>query len=299
MATLAFIGLGNMGLPMTANLVKAGHQVQAFDLQPEALKQAEALGAMPATGAAAAARHAAVVISMLQNGRQVASLYGGDDGLFGHLAPGTLVIDCSTIEADTAQTLAKMAAGHGLDFVDAPVSGGVAGAEAATLTFIVGGSDDQFARAAPVLTHMGKKVLHAGPHGAGQVAKACNNLLLAAQMAASCEALNLGLDHGLDPAVLSEIIRQSSGNNWVMEHYNPVPGVMDRVPASRDYQGGFQVNLMCKDLNLAMSLSQASGSPVPMGSAARALFSLHRVAGHGGLDFSSLFQLYREPRGDD
>lgn len=299
MATLAFIGLGNMGLPMTANLVKAGHQVQAFDLQPEALKQAEALGAMPATGAAAAARHAAVVISMLQNGRQVASLYGGDDGLFGHLAPGTLVIDCSTIEADTAQTLAKMAAGHGLDFVDAPVSGGVAGAEAATLTFIVGGSDDQFARAAPVLAHMGKKVLHAGPHGAGQVAKACNNLLLAAQMAASCEALNLGLDHGLDPVVLSEIIRQSSGNNWVMEHYNPVPGVMDRVPASRDYQGGFQVNLMCKDLNLAMSLSQASGSPVPMGSAARALFSLHRVAGHGGLDFSSLFQLYREPRGDD
>lgn len=299
MATLAFIGLGNMGLPMTANLVKAGHQVQAFDLQPEALKQAEALGAMPATGAAAAARHAAVVISMLQNGRQVASLYGGDDGLFGHLAPGTLVIDCSTIEADTAQTLAKMAAGHGLDFVDAPVSGGVAGAEAATLTFIVGGSDDQFARAAPVLAHMGKKVLHAGPHGAGQVAKACNNLLLAAQMAASCEALNLGLDHGLDPVVLSEIIRQSSGSNWVMEHYNPVPGVMDRVPASRDYQGGFQVNLMCKDLNLAMSLSQASGSPVPMGSAARALFSLHRVAGHGGLDFSSLFQLYREPRGDD
>ncbi|WMC11116.1 3-hydroxyisobutyrate dehydrogenase [Oceanimonas pelagia] len=299
MATIAFIGLGNMGTPMTANLVRAGHRVQAFDLQPEAVSRVAALGAIPETTANAAAKHAAVVISMLQSGEQVQGLYGGDDGLFGHLAPGTLVIDCSTIEAGIAQSLARVAAGYGLDFVDAPVSGGVAGAEAGSLTFIVGGSEDQFTRAAPVLAHMGKKVLHAGPHGAGQVAKACNNLLLAAQMAASCEALNLGLEHGLDAAVLSEIIHQSSGNNWVMEHYNPVPGVMANVPASREYLGGFQVNLMCKDLNLAMSLSQASGSPVPMGSAARALFSLHQVAGHGGLDFSSLFRLYRKPEGDE
>lgn len=294
MATIAFIGLGNMGLPMVANLIKAKHKVQVYDLQPEAVSRAAALGAIPQTTAVAAVNHAAVVISMLQSGQQVEALYSGDKGLFAHLAPGTLIIDCSTIEADTARKMADMATKHGLNFVDAPVSGGVAGAEAGTLTFIVGGSEKQFAQAQPVLAHMGKKVLHAGPHGAGQVAKACNNLLLAAQMAASCEALNLGLAHGLDAAVLSEIIQQSSGSNWVMEHYNPVPGVMENTPASHGYRGGFQVKLMCKDLNLAMSLSQASGLPVPMGSAARALFSFHQNAGHGGLDFSSLFRLYHQ-----
>ncbi|OYD25457.1 3-hydroxyisobutyrate dehydrogenase [Oceanimonas baumannii] len=296
MATIAFIGLGNMGLPMTANLVKAGHRVQAFDLQSEAVSRAADLGAAPANTVVAAVKNATLVISMLQQGQQVSRLYTGNDGLFGHLAPGSLVIDCSTIEAETAQNLATVAAGHGLDFVDAPVSGGVAGAEAGTLTFIVGGSEEQFTQARPVLAQMGQKVLHAGSHGAGQIAKACNNLLLAAQMAASCEALSLGLDHGLKADVLSEIIHQSSGNNWVMEHYNPVPGVMASAPASQHYQGGFQVKLMCKDLNLAMSLSQASGSPVPMGSAARALFSLHQVAGNGSLDFSSLFYLYRQQK---
>ncbi|WP_344965253.1 3-hydroxyisobutyrate dehydrogenase [Oceanisphaera sediminis] len=298
MATIAFIGLGNMGSPMVANLLKAGHRVQVFDLQQAAVQGAAEKGAVPATSAVEAVQQAQVVISMLQSGTQVDSLYvSGPTPLFDHLPAGTLVIDCSTIDAATARATAAQALTHGLEFVDAPVSGGVAGAEAGTLTFIVGGSEAQFAKAKPVLQQMGKQVLHAGEHGAGQIAKACNNLLLAVQMAGTCEALNMGINNGLDPGVLSEIIKLSSGNNWVLQLYNPVPGVMDKVPASRGYQGGFLVKLMCKDLNLAMDLSRDSGSPVPMGAAARALFNLHQVAGHEELDFSSLFRLFRPTEG--
>ncbi|MBM7455760.1 3-hydroxyisobutyrate dehydrogenase [Oceanisphaera litoralis] len=294
MATIAFIGLGNMGSPMVVNLLKAGHRVQVYDLQPEAVRRAAGQGATPAASAAEAVQQAELVITMLQSGTQVDSLYvSGPDPLFDHLAAGTLVIDCSTIDAATARATAAQAMTHGLEFIDAPVSGGVAGAEAGTLTFIVGGSETQFAEAKPVLQQMGKQVLHAGEHGAGQVAKACNNMLLAVQMAGTCEALNMGINNGLDPKVLSEIIKQSSGNNWVLQLYNPVPGVMDKVPASRGYRGGFQVKLMCKDLNLAMELSRDSGSPVPMGSAARALFNLHQVAGCDELDFSSLLTLFQ------
>jgi 3-hydroxyisobutyrate dehydrogenase len=295
MATIAFIGLGNMGGPMAANLVKAGHRVQVFDLQPEAVGRVAGAGGIPQASATEAVKHAQVVISMLQSGRQVEALYmTGQDPLFGRMAPGTLVIDCSTIDAATAKTTAQRATAHGLDFIDAPVSGGVAGAQAGTLTFIVGGSEDQFARAEPMLHQMGKKVFHAGPHGAGQMAKACNNMLLAVLMAGTCEALNMGINSGLDPKVLSEIIKQSSGNNWALQLYNPVPGVMEQVPAARGYRGGFQVNLMCKDLNIAMELSRDSGSPVPMGAAAKALFNLHQVAGHGEFDFSSLFRMFRQ-----
>lgn len=295
MATIAFIGLGNMGSPMVVNLVKAGHRVQVYDLQPEAVQRVAGQGAMAAESAAEAVQQAEVVITMLQSGSQVDSLYvSGADPLFDHLAAGTLVIDCSTIDAATARATAAQAMTHGLEFIDAPVSGGVAGAEAGTLTFIVGGTAAQFARAEPILGQMGQKILHAGEHGAGQIAKACNNMLLAVQMAGTCEALNMGINNGLDPRVLSEIIKQSSGNNWVLQLYNPVPGVMDKVPAARGYQGGFQVKLMCKDLNIAMELSRDSGSPVPMGSAARALFNLHQVAGHEELDFSSLLRLFKQ-----
>ncbi|WP_375057239.1 3-hydroxyisobutyrate dehydrogenase [Zobellella sp. DQSA1] len=300
MATIAFIGLGNMGSPMAANLVKAGHRVQVFDLQPEAVSRAAGTGCIPETSATEVVKHAQVVISMLQSGRQVEELYAtGPDPLFERMAPGTLVIDCSTIDAATAKATARRAAAHGLDFIDAPVSGGVAGAQAGTLTFIVGGSGAQFARAEPVLCQMGKNVFHAGPHGAGQIAKACNNMLLAVLMAGTCEALNMGINNGLDPKVLSEIIKQSSGNNWALQLYNPVPGVMEHVPAARGYQGGFQVNLMCKDLNIAMELSRDSGSPVPMGAAAKALFNLHQVAGHGGFDFSSLFRMFQLREGGE
>lgn len=294
MATIGFIGLGNMGGPMAANLAKAGHAVQAFDLSAEALSAATAAGCQQADSAQDAVKGAALVITMLPAGKHVKSLLlEGDAPLFEHLEDGALVIDCSTIDVHTAREIAAVAQQRQIDFIDAPVSGGVGGAQAGTLTFIVGGSAEQYATALPVLEAMGKNIFHAGEHGAGQIAKACNNMMLAILMAGTCEALSMGVKNGLDPAVLSDIMKQSSGNNWALQVYNPVPGVMDNVPASRDYQGGFQVDLMFKDLGLAMDLSQQSASATPMGSAARALFNLHKSQGNGGLDFSSLIRLYQ------
>jgi 3-hydroxyisobutyrate dehydrogenase len=295
MATIAFIGLGNMGGPMAHNLAAAGHRVQAFDLSAEALAHAVAEGCLQAASAVDAVREAEFVISMLPAGRHVEGLYvTGPEPLLDHINPSTLIIDCSTIEADVAKRVAKIAAERGRDFIDAPVSGGVGGAQAGTLSFMVGASDQQFQRAKPVLETMGKNIFHAGDHGAGQIAKACNNLLLAILMTGTCEALNMGVKNGLDPAVLSEIMKQSSGGNWALNVYNPWPGVMETAPASRNYEGGFLTNLMFKDLGLAMDLSQQSASPVPMGSAARSLFSLHKAKGNGTLDFSSVLNLYRD-----
>lgn len=294
MATIGFIGLGNMGGPMATNLAKAGHTVQAFDLSAEALSVATAAGCHKAESAQGAVKGAAMVITMLPAGKHVKGLLlEGDAPLFEHLEDGALVIDCSTIDVHTAREIAAAAQQRHIDFIDAPVSGGVGGAQAGTLTFIVGGSAEQFATALPVLEAMGKNIFHAGDHGAGQIAKACNNMMLAILMAGTCEALSMGVKNGLDPAVLSDIMKQSSGNNWALQVYNPVPGVMENVPASRDYQGGFQVDLMFKDLGLAMDLSQQSASATPMGSAARALFNLHKSQGNGGLDFSSLIRLYQ------
>lgn len=294
MATIGFIGLGNMGGPMAANLAKAGHVVQAFDLSADALSAATAAGCQTVGSALEAVKGAAMVITMLPAGKHVKSLLlEGDAPLFEHLDDGALVIDCSTIDVHTARDIAAVAQQRHIDFIDAPVSGGVGGAQAGTLTFIVGGSAEQYATALPVLQTMGKNIFHAGEHGAGQIAKACNNMMLAILMAGTCEALSMGVKNGLDPAVLSDIMKQSSGNNWALQVYNPVPGVMDNVPASRDYQGGFQVDLMFKDLGLAMDLSQQSASATPMGSAARALFNLHKSQGNGGLDFSSLIRLYQ------
>lgn len=294
MATVGFIGLGNMGGPMAANLAKAGHQVQAFDLSSQALSAAQTAGCQVAKSALDAVHGADIVITMLPTGKHVKGLLmEGEEPLFAHLAAGALVIDCSTIDAQTAREIATHAQQRGVDFIDAPVSGGVGGAQAGTLTFIVGATPAQFATALPVLEKMGKNIFHAGDHGAGQIAKACNNMMLAILMAGTCEALNMGMKNGLDPAVLSEIMKQSSGNNWALQVYNPVPGVMENVPASRDYQGGFQVDLMFKDLGLAMDLSQQSAAATPMGSAARALFNLHKSQGNGGLDFSSLIRMYQ------
>lgn len=294
MATIGFIGLGNMGGPMAANLAKAGHLVQAFDLSSTAMEAAQSAGCHQAKSALDAVLGAEVVITMLPAGKHVKSLLTeGNEPLFAHLSKGALVIDCSTIDAQTAREIAANAKQRGVDFIDAPVSGGVGGAQAGTLTFIVGGTANQFATALPILEKMGKNIFHAGDHGAGQIAKACNNMMLAILMAGTCEALSMGMKNGLDPAVLSEIMKQSSGNNWALQVYNPVPGVMENVPASRDYQGGFQVDLMFKDLGLAMDLSQQSSSATPMGSAARALFNLHKSHGNGGLDFSSLIRLYQ------
>ncbi len=218
----------------------------------------------------------------------------GDAPLFDVIKAGATVIDCSTIDADTARLVAAAGAEKGIGFVDAPVSGGVGGARAGTLTFIVGGSDAQFAQAQPVLQAMGKNIFHAGDHGAGQVAKVCNNMLLSILMAGTCEAINMGVKNGLDPAVLSEIMKQSSGGNWALNVYNPYPGIMENAPASKGYQGGFQVDLMIKDTGTAMDVSQQSAAAIPMGSAARALFTLHKAGGNGKLDFSSLLKLYQD-----
>ena len=284
-----------MGGPMAINLVKAGHSVTAFDLSQAALDHVVSEGATAAASAVEAAIDADFVISMLPAGKHVEGLYlTGEKPLFDVISKDALIIDSSTIDAATAQSVSAVAAERGLCFIDAPVSGGVGGAVAGTLAFMVGGTDEQFAKAKPILDCMGKNIFHAGHSGAGQIAKACNNLLLGVLMTGTCEALNMGVKNGLDPAVLSEIMKQSSGGNWALNVYNPYPGVMEGVPASNDYQGGFHVDLMFKDLGLAMELSQQSASPVPMGSQARALFSLHKAKGNGDLDFSSVLRLYQD-----
>lgn len=294
MSKIAFIGLGNMGGPMAQNLVKAGHQVTGFDLSADALKALETAGGKTAASAAACVDGAEVVISMLPAGQHVEGLYLGDSGLFSQLAGGTLVIDSSTIAAETSRKVGKAASEKGIRFIDAPVSGGVGGAKAGTLSFIVGGSQADFEAAKPILQNMGKNIFHAGDSGAGQVAKICNNMLLSILMAGTTEALALGVKNGLDPAVLSEIMKQSSGGNWALNVYNPWPGVMEGVPASNNYQGGFQVDLMAKDLGLAWETALGSKSSIPMGSLARNLFALHAQKGNGGLDFSSIQKMFAE-----
>ncbi len=293
MTQIAFIGLGNMGGPMALNLIKAGHALRVFDLSPSALEAARAAGATVAASPAEAVAGAQTVISMLPASQHVESLYLGADGLGTQIAPGTLVIDCSTIAPASSRKVAEAARARGIVFIDAPVSGGTAGAAAGTLTFIVGGDADALERARPYLSAMGKNIFHAGGSGAGQVAKIANNMLLAIHMAGTAEALALGVANGLDPKVLSEIMVKSSGRNWSLELYNPWPGVQENVPASRGYSGGFGSSLMLKDLGLAAEASIASGSPVPLGELARNLYGLHS-ASSGTLDFSSIVNLYRK-----
>ena len=293
MATITFIGLGNMGGPMASNLVKAGHNVTVFDLSKEAVQTLVSEGAKTADTAHEAAQGAECVITMLPAGQHVEAVYLGDDGLLAKLPEGTLVIDSSTIAPETARVVAEEAKARNISFMDAPVSGGVGGAKAGTLTFICGGADDTFAKAKPILDAMGKNIFHAGPHGSGQVAKICNNMLLAILMAGTSEALALGVKNGLDPAVLSEIMKQSSGGNWALNVYNPWPGVMENAPASRNYEGGFLVNLMNKDLGLAFDNAVKNQASIPMGSLARNLFSIHAGQGNGTLDFSSIQRLYK------
>ncbi|WP_144209501.1 3-hydroxyisobutyrate dehydrogenase [Shewanella donghaensis] len=295
MATVAFIGLGNMGGPMAVNLIKAGMTVTVFDLVPtavEALTKQGALSAKTACGAAAAADY---VITMLPAGKHVHSLYIGDGdnkGLLDVVSKDAILIDCSTIDAGTAQTVGAHAASKGIEFMDAPVSGGTAGAAAGTLTFICGGSDNAYDKAQTVLTVMGANIFHAGAAGAGQIAKICNNMLLSVLMVGTSESLQLGIDNGLDPKVLSDIMKVSSGGNWTLEKYNPCPDVMDNVPSSNDYQGGFMVDLMVKDLGLSQQASVASNSSTPMGALARSMYVNHARQGNGRRDFSSIFEQF-------
>ena len=301
MSTVAFIGLGNMGAPMAANLLKAGMTVTVFDLVPDAMQALAKLGALTAKTACGAAAGAEVVITMLPAGKHVKSLYlgakeQGEKGLLDVVNQDTLLIDCSTIDAPSAQLVAMEAAKKGIDFIDAPVSGGTAGAAAGTLTFICGGSDSAFDKAQTVLNAMGANIFHAGAAGAGQVAKICNNMLLSVLMVGTSEALQMGLDHGLDPKVLSDIMKVSSGGNWTLEKYNPCPGVMDNVPSSKDYQGGFMVDLMVKDLGLSQEAALASNSSTPMGALARSLYVNHARQGNGRRDFSSIFEQFSQAK---
>lgn len=294
---IAFIGLGNMGLPMAKNLVKAGFQVTGFDLSGAALQALEAAGGKTADSAGDAAQGAQVVVSMLPAAAHVKSLYlgggkQGGEGLLAQLAPGALVIDSSTISASAALEVAAAAQAKGIDTVDAPVSGGTAAAEAGTLTFMVGGDSAQLERARAVLEKMGKNIFHAGDHGAGQTAKVCNNMLLGIIMSGTCEALQLGIANGLDPKVLSEIIGKSSGASWVVNSYNPCPGTLENVPSARGYNGGFATDLMLKDLGLAVEAATDIRASVPMGGLARNLFALHSAAGNGKLDCGSLFDMF-------
>ncbi|MFV8835764.1 3-hydroxyisobutyrate dehydrogenase [Aquisalimonas sp.] len=290
MATIGFIGLGNMGGPMAANLVKAGHAVRVFDLSKEAVQRLEGAGATGCASAAEAATGVEIVVTMLPAGRHVRELYLGEGGLLATAARGTLLVDSSTIDADTARAVAAEAEQAGCPMIDAPVSGGVAGAEAGKLIFMVGGETAPVEQARPVLDIMGRAVFHAGPAGAGQVAKMCNNMLLAISMIGTSEAINLGIAEGLDPKALSDIMQQSSGGNWVLNGYNPHPDVMDGTPASRGYSGGFGTALMLKDLGLAMDAALKDGKATPLGALARNIYALHDAAGNGHKDFSSVIQ---------
>lgn len=285
---IAFIGLGNMGGGMAANLVRAGHQVQAFDLNEAALARAEEAGCTRASSAADAVAGAVAVVTMLPAGQHVAAVYR--DAIFPHAAPSTLLIDCSTIDVATARSNIEAALAAGLEAVDAPVSGGIAAAEAGTLTFMVGGEDRAFERAEAVLNAMGKAVIHAGAAGAGQAAKICNNMLLGASMVATCETMAMAQKLGLDPQRFYDIASVSSGQNWSLTSYCPLPAVGPVSPADKGYQGGFAASLMLKDLRLAMEAAELAGAAVPMGSRARELYEDFVAADQENRDFSAIIQ---------
>lgn len=291
MAKIGFIGLGNMGGGMAANLIKAGHEVKVYDLDAALIDELVAQGAEACRSASSAADDVEVIVSMLPNGNIVEGLYIDDEALLDFMDPSTLVIDSSTIAPASARRVHEEAKRKKIAFIDAPVSGGTAAASGGTLTFICGGTDDNVARAKPILEAMGKNIMHAGDAGAGQIAKICNNMLLAIHMIGSSEALQLGIDNGLDPKVLSDIMLASSGRNWSLEVYNPVPGVMENVPASKAYEGGFAVDLMNKDLGLASEAATGSRSATPLGNLAANLYKLHGKAGNGKQDFSSILNM--------
>jgi len=292
MKKIGFIGLGNMGEPMATNLVKAGFDVIGFDLIEEAKKKAERNGIQIAKDAVSASENVDALISMLPASEHVESLYLGEDGLLSKLDKAVLIIDCSTIAPDSAIKVANQAKDLDLSMVDAPVSGGVVGAQESTLTFIVGGAENNVERARPLLEKMGSNIFHAGNSGAGQVAKVCNNMLLAIHMCGTAEAIALGVKNGLDASILSEIMRKSSGGNWSLEVYNPYPGVMSSAPASRNYEGGFLNKLMAKDLGLAKEASESTNSETPMGNLARKLYQDLINQGYEDLDFSSIQKKY-------
>lgn len=295
--TVAFLGLGHMGGPMAANLVKAGHTVAGFDVVPAALDAARANGVPVAGSAAEAATGADVVLTMFQTGRQVLDAYrgtGGQPGLLAAATPGTLFLDCSTIDVHDARDAAELALAAGHRSVDAPVSGGVVGAEAGTLTFMVGGTDGDFDAVRPLLEAMGKRVVHCGDHGAGQAAKVCNNLILGVSMIAVSEAFVLGEKLGLSHQALFDVASAASGQCWALTTNCPVPGPVPTSPANRDYQPGFAGALMAKDLNLAVNALQSTGVPGRMGSLAAEIYDTFAAEGGAGRDFSAIITDIRQ-----
>ncbi|MFH3481038.1 3-hydroxyisobutyrate dehydrogenase [Xanthobacter variabilis] len=294
MASIAFIGLGNMGVPMAANLVKAGHTVTGFDLVPAALEAAKARGIAVADSAKAAVAGAEVVVTMLPSGKHVVGATTGAEGLFAAAKPGTLFIDSSTIDVASARAFHEAAKAAGHESVDAPVSGGVGGAEGATLTFMVGGTDGAFAHARTYLEAMGKKIVHCGGAGAGQAAKICNNMILGISMIAVSEAFVLGEKLGLSHEALYEVASTSSGQCWSLNTYCPVPGPVPTSPANRGYQPGFAAALMLKDLRLSQEAAGTAGAATALGAAATALYTAFAEAGNEGKDFSGIVEWIRE-----
>jgi len=293
MSTIAFIGLGNMGGPMAANLVKAGHSVLGFDLSPAALDAAKAKGVTLADSAAQAVAASDVVVTMLPSGKHVLAVATGPQGLLAAAKPGTLFIDSSTIDVASARAFhdAAQAAGH--ESLDAPVSGGVGGAEAGTLTFMAGGTAAAFAKAQPLLALMGKKIVHCGDAGAGQAAKICNNMILGISMIAVSEAFVLGEKLGLSHQALFDVASTSSGQCWSLSSYCPVPGPVPTSPANRDYQPGFAAALMLKDLKLSQEAAGQAGAATALGAAATALYTAFEAEGNAGKDFSGIIEWVR------
>lgn len=291
MARIGFIGLGNMGLPMAGNLVKAGHRVLGFDLVDSNIEKAVARKVEKASGAAEVAKDADCVITMLPAGKHVLDVWGS--GLLAAAKPGTIFIDCSTIDVASARKAHEMAAKAGMLSLDAPVSGGVGGAEGATLTLMVGGSKDAFAKGQPILAGVGKKVVHCGDPGAGQSAKICNNMMLAITMIGTCEAFNLAEKLGLSHEALFDVASTSSGQSWAVTTYCPVPGPVPTSPANNHYKPGFAAALMQKDLGLAQDAARSANASTPMGAAASQLYNLFVAQGHGGDDFSGIINMIR------
>jgi 3-hydroxyisobutyrate dehydrogenase len=290
MASIAFIGLGNMGGPMAANLVKAGHKVIAFDLVEASRHQAKADGAAIADSAAAAVKGVDTVITMLPAGKHVISVW---TDVVPSMAKGALIIDCSTIDVESAKQAHALAERHGVASVDAPVSGGTGGAKGATLTFMCGGEDKAFALAKPVLEKMGKKLVHCGDAGAGQAAKICNNMILAISMIGVCEGFSLAEKLGLSHQALFDVASTSSGQCWALTTYCPVPGPVPTSPANSEYKPGFAAALMVKDLTLAQDAATAAGAATPLGKHAQEIYKAFDAAGNGGVDFSGIIQHVR------
>ena len=291
---IGFVGTGNMGNPMVLNLLKAGNDVIAFDQSPDALQPVVAAGGVAALSQKELVLGAEIVITMLPKGEDVRMVYSSNNGIIANAAKGTLLIDCSTIDVESARAVANKATANGLDMLDAPVSGGVTGAGAGTLTFMVGGSSDALERARPVLAAMGKNIVHAGASGNGQAAKLCNNMLLGISMIGTSEAFTMGQKLGLDPRTLFDIVSTASGSCWALENHLPIAGIVDTAASNKDFKAGFAVAMMAKDLRLAQLAARSVDAATPLGAEAAAIYTLFEEGGNRELDYSAIIKFIEQ-----